>query len=313
VTAVFRVVAPGLLTTVQDLGRPHATSSGVSPGGAMDRFAHAAANLLVGNQREAATLECTLRGPRLVAERDCLVAIAGADLDPRVNGAPAAMWTAVELKAEDELAFGSRRAGTRAYIAVAGGIVAERWLGSMSTDLLVGRGGMHGRPLTEGDVIEAAPPDATPATDRSLPEAMRPDYADHSLHAIAGPQAGRLTASSRQALFGETFSVSVDSNRMGYRLDGPPLEAPGDELLSFALVAGAVQLPSGGRPILLMADHQTAGGYPVVAVVVSASMPVAAQLAPGDELRFVETPMARALAMRAAQREALDSLRIWSM
>jgi antagonist of KipI len=313
VTPVFRVVAPGLLTTVQDLGRAGAVASGVSPGGAMDRFAHSAANLLAGNDRGAATLECTLRGPRLVAERDCLVAITGADLEPKVNGAPAAMWTAVELRAGDELGFGPRRAGMRAYVAVAGGIVAERWLGSTSTDLLVGRGGIHGRALNEGDVIEAAESAAPPPAGRSLAEASRPNYADHSLAAIAGPQAGRLNEASRRALFEQPFHVGTDSNRMGYRLDGPPLEAPGDEMLSFALVAGAVQLPSGGRPILLMADHQTAGGYPVVAVVVSASMPVAAQLAPGDELRFVETPMARALEMRAGQRAALDSLTIWSM
>ena len=109
------------------------------------------------------------------------------------------------------------------------------------------------------------------------------------------------------------YRLNASSNRMGYRLDGPVLEAPGEELLSFHLVAGAIQLPSGGGPILLMADHQTAGGYPVIAVVAGASLPVAAQLAPGDELRFEEVGVERALAMRAAQREALDSLMTVSM
>lgn len=307
-TPALRVVAPGLLTTVQDLGRPHALASGVSPGGAMDRFAHSAANLLVGNERGAATLECTLRGPRLVAERPCLIAVTGADLEPRVNEAAAPLWTGFELEAGDELSFGARRSGTRAYIAVAGGILAERWLGSMSTNLLVARGGMHGRPLREGDMISADEPHKRPPAGQTVPEQLRPGYADHTLHAIAGPQADRLVKESRDSLFNTSFQVSPDSNRMGYRLVGATLEAPGEEVLSFGLVAGAVQLPSGGRPILLMADHQTAGGYPVAAVVVSASMPVAAQLAPGDELRFVETSIERALQMREAQRAALDAL-----
>lgn len=307
-TPALRVVAPGLLTTVQDLGRPHALASGVSPGGAMDRFAHSAANLLVGNERGAATLECTLRGPRLVAERPCLIAVTGADLEPRVNEAAAPLWTGFELEAGDELSFGARRSGTRAYIAVAGGILAERWLGSMSTNLLVARGGMHGRRLREGDMISADEPHERPPAGQTVPEQLRPGYADHTLHAIAGPQADRLVKESRDSLFNTSFQVSPDSNRMGYRLVGATLEAPGEEVLSFGLVAGAVQLPSGGRPILLMADHQTAGGYPVAAVVVSASMPVAAQLAPGDELRFVETSIERALQMREAQRAALDAL-----
>src|SRR5260370_13546019 len=141
--AVLRVVLPGLLTTVQDIGRPNAVASGVPPGGAMDRFAHSAANLLVGNDRSAATLECTLRGPQLGAEQPCHIAVTGADFGPRVNGVQAPMWTAITLHAGDELSFGSTRVGARAYIAVAGGIAGDRWLGSISTNLMVGRGGMQ--------------------------------------------------------------------------------------------------------------------------------------------------------------------------
>ena len=301
-TPALRVLAPGLLTTVQDAGRSHAIASGVPPGGAMDRFAHQAGNLLVGNDRAAASLECTLRGPRLVAERACLVAITGADLEPRLNGAEAPMWSAFALEADDELSFGGRRQGARAYLAIDGGVVAERWLGSMSTNLMVGRGGVQGRALVAGDVISTGEFPSRTFPGRTLPEEMRPAYANHDLHAVVGPH------QALESPFGRPFAVSPDSNRMGYRLDGATLQAPAEEILSIALVPGAVQLPSGGRPILLMADHQTAGGYPVVAVVVSASMPVAAQLAPGDELRFVETTVEPALAMRAAQRAALDSL-----
>lgn len=308
--AVLRVKEPGLFTTVQDLGRPHAIAAGVPPGGAMDRFAHRAANLLVGNPEADATLECTISGPHLMAEHSCLVAITGADFDARVNGQPAPTWTGIFLGRGDRLTFGARRSGGRAYVAVAGGLEADRWLGSASTNLMAARGGMHGRILKAGDEIRVARDAAKPAVSGlHLPERLRPDYADHTLHAIPGPHVRRLDADGRSLLFGGVFKVSREADRMGYRLDGPKLATTGDELLSFGLAAGAVQVPHGGQPILLMADHQTAGGYPVVAGVVSASMPVAAQLVPGDELRFAEVTIERARKMRLAQAAALDMLR----
>jgi antagonist of KipI len=309
-TTVLRVIEPGLFTTVQDLGRPQAIAAGVSPGGAMDRFAHRAANLLVGNAEGDAALECTLTGPHLVADHSCLVAITGADLDLRVNGQVAPMWTGIFLGRGDRLTFGGRRAGGRAYIAVAGGIEADRWLGSASTYLLVARGGLHGRTLKAGDQISASREATRPAVSgRHLIERLRPDYDDHMLFAIAGPHLKRWDPQGRGLLFGAAFKVSREADRMGYRLDGPRLATSGDELLSFGLTAGAVQVPHGGQPILLMADHQTAGGYPVVAVVVSASMPVAAQLVPGDELHFKEVTLERARQMRLALAAALDTLR----
>ncbi len=306
---VLRVEKPGLFTTVQDLGRPNAISAGVPPGGAMDRFAHRAANLLVGNEDGAATLECALRGPELVVLRSCLVAITGADFDPRVNGRAAHTWTGIFLSRGDELTFAGRRSGARAYVAVAGGIAGDRWLGSLSTYMLAARGGMHGRLLTAGDVIAVAGQPSAPAiSGRHLGNHLRPDYRDHTLGAIAGPHITWLGPEGRKVLFGSAFKVSRDADRMGYRLEGPVLDTSGDELLSFGLAAGAVQVPRSGQPILLMADHQTAGGYPVVATVASAAMPVAAQLLPGDEVSFAEVSIEAALRMRAAQRAALDSL-----
>ena len=307
-TDSFTVLEPGLLTTIQDLGRPHAVTAGVPAGGAMDRFAHTAANLLAGNDRGAATVECTLIGPRLRALRDCVIALAGADLQPRVNGVEVDTWTAFGLNDGDELSFGRRRDGARLYIAIAGGFLGDRWLGSLATNLMSARGGMHGRALAAGDLLGAGQSLVPHETGRTLGASMRPRYGDHALRTVAGPHAGRLTASSREALHAATFTLHHDSNRMGYRLEGHRLETEGDDILSFALVAGAVQLPRGGRPILLMADHQTAGGYPVVATVVSASMPVAAQLAPGDEVRFEAVSLEEALAMRARQLAALESL-----
>ena len=309
-TPAFKVEAPGLLTTVQDLGRPNAIGAGVQEGGAMDRFAHSAANLLVGNDPGLATLECTLRGPALVAEQACLVAITGADLDPRVNGVPAPMWTSLLLSPGDRLTFGGRREGARTYVAVAGGFEADRWLGSLSTNLMAGRGGMHGRALRAGDSLaiagEAKKP---PVAGRRVPEQLRPAYSDHTLYAIAGPHLKRLDLDSRAALFEASYQVSSRSDRIGYRLEGPRLAAAGEELLSFGLVAGAVQVPHGGQPMLLMADHQTVGGYPVVATVVSASLPIAAQLLPGDELRLEAITVESAQKMRRARAAAMATIR----
>jgi antagonist of KipI len=310
VTEILRVQDPGLFTTIQDLGRLNAISAGVQPGGAMDRFAHAAANLLVGNDQLQASLECTFSGPQLVAEHPCVVAITGADFDPQINGVGAPSWTGLFLAPGDRLTFGARRAGARIYIAIAGGIEADRWLGSSSTNVLAARGGKEGRPLKSGDTISIAAEARKPAVSgRSLPNAMRPDYDDHELFAIAGPQVKRLTAEGRNLFFGSTYRLSNNSDRMGYRLDGPLLATSGDELLSFGLVPGAVQVPRNGPPILLMSDAQTGGGYPVVATVVSASMPIAAQMLPGDEVRFAEVTLERAGQMRQALESALATLR----
>ncbi len=309
-SAVLLVQEPGLLTTIQDLGRLNAISAGVQPGGAMDRFAHSAANLLVGNDPGQPTLECTLSGPSLIAEHACVIAVTGAEFDPQINGSPAPSWTGLFLGPGDRLTFGARRAGARIYIAVAGGIEADRWLGSSSTNVLAGRGGKEGRPLRSGDTISIAAGPRRPAiSGRGLPDALRPDYGDHTLLAVAGPQVKWLTAEGRGLLFGAPYRLSSNSDRMGYRLEGPLLETSGEELLSFGLVSGVVQVPRNGQPILLMADAQTAGGYPVVATVVSASMPVAAQLLPGDEVRFAEVTLERAQRMRRALNAALATLR----
>jgi antagonist of KipI len=310
VTAVLHVQEPGLFTTVQDLGRPNAISAGVQLGGAMDRFAHAAANLLVGNDTGYATLECTFSGPHLVAEHSCLVAVAGADFDPHVNGTPVPGWTSMLLVAGDQLTFGPNRRGARMYIALAGGIEADRWLGSLSTNVMAARGGKQGRSLERGDKIATAGVPRMPTiSGRRLAESLRPVYSQRTLHSIPGPHVKRLDPESRRNLFGMPYRVTKDADRMGYRLEGPRLETAGEELLSFGLVPGALQVPHSGQPILLMADHQTAGGYPVVATVVSASLPVAAQLLPGDEVLFAEATVERAQQMRKALGAALETIR----
>jgi antagonist of KipI len=293
VTAVLRVEAPGIQTTVQDLGRPGHRLAGVPPGGAMDRFAIAAANRLVANPEGAGALECMLNGPTLVALRGCLVAVTGAAFDPLVNGLQAPTWESFWLAEGDRLSFAGRRFGARCYIAVSGGLAGDRWLGSVATYLLVARGGVHGRALKAGDELEPAAEPVRPAVSgRRLAERLRPDYSvEPELLAVAGPHAQHVSAASRRRLYAQDWEVSRDADRMGYRLDGEKLELKGPEMISFGLAFGCVQVPASGLPILLMADHQTAGGYPVVAGVARASLPLAAQLLPGNHLRFRETPV----------------------
>lgn len=284
---VLRVISAGLLTTVQDLGRPGRRAAGVTPGGAMDQFAAMAANRLAGNPPGSALLECTVRGPVLAALRPCVVAVAGGDLGLRLGRAEAPLWEAFEVREGDSLAFGGRRTGARAYLAVAGGLTARRWLGSASTDLLVGKGGHEGRPLAEGDVLSAGPAPPWSGPRRGPGPRLRPAYAARpDLGAVPGPHLSHLDPRSRDALFGRPFKVGADANRVGYRLEGEaPLGVAGTgALLSFGVCAGCVQVPASGRPILLMADHHTSGGYPVAACVARCSLPQAAQLVAGDTL-----------------------------
>jgi antagonist of KipI len=308
--AVFRVEKPGLLTTIQDLGRPGHRKFGVPPSGAMDRFAFAAANRLVGNPEGAAGLECALNGPVLLALQPCLVAVTGADFTPCINGAEIPLWTGVYLAAGERLSFAGRRWGARCYIAVAGGLAGSRWLGSLATYLLVEKGGFDGRTLEASDVLSPAAPAPRPLiAGRHLSRRLLPDYGrEPSLAAVAGPHHARLTPASRRSLLGAGFAVSRDADRMGFRLEGAQLELRGSELLSIGLTMGAVQLPIGGQPILLMADHQTAGGYPVILGVTRAALPLAAQLLPGDRLTFKEVGVADAQQQWRRLREALEQI-----
>lgn len=277
----------------------------------MDRFALAAANLLVGNAEGAPALECALSGPTLTALAPTLVAVTGADFQPELNGRPVPGWTGLFLAPGDRLSFAGRRWGARAYVAVAGGLEADRWLGSASTYLLVSRGGLGGRALKAGDLLCAAVPPSRPlVAGRELPASLRPQYSvEPELGAVPGPHLRRLGSHGRRVLFGERWLVSRDADRMGYRLEGPELPAAGPELLSFGLTVGCLQLPPSGQPILLMVDSGTAGGYPVVACVPRCDLPLAAQLLPGDHLRFREMTVEEAQAEHRRRWAQLEVLR----
>ena len=306
---VLAVEKPGLLTTIQDLGRPGHRAFGVPPGGAMDRFALAAANRLVGNPETAAGLEFALAGPTLVAVEPCLVAATGADLGLSVNGEEVPSWTGIYLGAGDRLSFAGRRSGARGYLAVAGGLGGDRWLGSYSTYMLTGRGGL-GRALRAGDTLILGGEPPRPAiAGRHLSRRLRPPYSREAvLRAIPGPHFARIERSSRVALWKGPFEVSRDSDRMGYRLLGNEIAASGRDILSLGLTMGAVQLPNSGQPILLMSDHQTAGGYPVILGVTRADLGLAAQLLPGDGVSFREVTVTAGQDAWRQLRAALETI-----
>lgn len=306
------VVAPGLLTTVQDLGRTGYARFGVPPAGALDAFAARAANRLVGNDADAAVLEITLAGPILRFRADGLFAVTGADLSPRLDGSEVPSWTACAAPAGATLKFGRRRTGLRTYLAVAGGIRARRVLGSRSTYLRGGFGGHEGRALQGGDRLLVGPASrgAAGLAGRALPPEALPAYSRESaVRVVLGPHVERFTHEAFDMLLGSAYTVGPASDRMGYRLQGPALRRhePAD-ILSQGMPLGGIQVPADGQPIVLLADHQTTGGYPLLATVIRADLPRLAQLAPGDGVRFRAVAVDEARAAYVQQMAALDAV-----
>ena len=308
-----RVLRPGLHTTVQDLGRYGLQHLGVVPGGAMDTVSHRLANALVGNEPGAATLECTVVGPELVFEQPALVALTGAVLDAAISGEAFPQNRPVLLPAGARLRVGNAVRGARGYLAIAGGIAVPAVLGSRSTYVPAGFGGLQGRALRAADVLPLA--QDAPALAAARFARLRGKRAvsgfettgwrihpmtlssDDTLTvcAMEGRHAAQFDTESLAAFYGATWKISQDSNRMGYRLVGPALARKSrQELLSEPTCLGTVQAPSDGSPIVLMADHQTTGGYPKIAEVAGADVPLLAQLAPGGTLRFDRCAVAEA-------------------
>lgn len=310
--AAFRVLRPGWLTTIQDLGRPGYQRFGMPVGGAMDQLALRIANRLVGNPDGAAALEMTVQGPELEFDQEAVIALAGADLSPVIDGRPVQIGRALAVARGARLAFGERRSGARAYLAVAGGLAVAPQLHSRSTHVRSGTGGHAGRALCAGDALACGPPGAGARRwiGEALPASLTPLYtAEPVLRIVRGPQAVDFSDDACAALVQAPYRLTPHSDRMGYRLFGQPLEASGASgLISDAVPLGALQVPPDRQPILMMADRQTTGGYPKIAVVISADLPLAAQMLPGQTLRFrfVEPDEARA-ALRE-ERAALDAV-----
>jgi antagonist of KipI len=310
----LRVLRPGVLTTVQDGGRHGLQHLGVVPGGAMDPVSLALANALVGNAAGEAALEITLLGPDLVVPAGTLVALCGARFDARLDGEPLPLYRPVLVDTESRLAVGRARLGSRGYLAVAGGIAAPPVLGSRSTFLPARFGGLEGRALRAGDELPLAANAAELARDRSrkskqgtadpVAALTLPDAEPIVVRAMEGRHFEVFAPAARRAFFETAWKVSTDSNRMGYRLEGPALaRARAVEILSEPTCLGTVQVPADGLPIALMADHQTTGGYPKIAEVASAEVPRLAQLKAGGAVRFQRCTLEEARVLRRELRE----------
>ena len=288
----IRVLAPGFQTSVQDLGRFGYAHLGVAASGAADALALRAGNLLVGNAENAAALEMTLVGGTFEFETAAVVALTGSDF-----GAGLPLWTAVEVAAGTILRSGASRSGARGYLAVRGGIAVPKVLGSASAHLMTGVGGQA---LRKGDVL----PIGSEAVRGARKQAVTAPTAETPLRVTAGPQAAWFG----DELYGATYQVLEESNRVGLRLKGPAITSPAGHMLTEGVALGAIQIPPGGQPIVLFVEHQTTGGYPKPANVISADLWRVGQLRPRDQVQFQLVSIEQALELLREQEEWLYSL-----
>jgi biotin-dependent carboxylase-like uncharacterized protein len=303
------VIRPGILTTVQDLGRWGQQSRGVPVAGPMDMYSHLLANHLVGNDKRAAALEVTLIGPELAADSDVVCAIAGAAFTVTVDDVPVTSHDVFTLRSGSRLRFGQRAAGARATLAVRGGFAVAPEFGSRATSLISRIGPFGGRPLIAGDILPiGSSRELLKTSHRSNPcPALDLPSGGARVRVIRGPHEAMFTEGALETFFSGCYVVTPSSNRMGYRLDGPILKHAGSaDILSDATPVGSIQVPASGQPILLMADRQTTGGYPRIGTVISADLPLAGQLAPGDWIEFMPCSRGDAIQALKAMRARLE-------
>jgi antagonist of KipI len=294
----FKIIKPGMLSILQDQGRFGYRKYGVIASGPMDFFAHQAANILVGNTADAAVLEITLNGPSMVAQLDMLIALCGADLEADVEGRKVPIWRSFLIQKGEQLNFRYAVKGCRAYLAVHGGFAANASIGSTSTYL-----------LKAGDELKLSNARKVAANINNLSLSgvvtpfIRPNYEDNPVVGIVwGKEADYFAKSVKAKFLSRSFTVTPQSDRMGYRLEGKPLSLKrgnSHEMISEAVVPGTIQVPPSGQPILLLSDCQTTGGYPRIAHVITAHLPLIAQVKPGGKLRF------REVSLREAQEQLL--------
>ncbi|MEQ8654580.1 MAG: biotin-dependent carboxyltransferase family protein [Kiloniellales bacterium] len=318
----IKVKAPGLATTVQDLGRPGYYHLGIPLSGAMDRMALHAANLLVGNEEGAAGLEAVFMGPELEFTEDRMVAVTGAELPPKVDGEPREGWTAFQVKAGQTLSFEFLKAGARAYIAISGGIDVPIVLGSRSTYALGALGGLEGRSLVAGDELKLGAGAASGREGLSLPtDLRRMPGAPAELRVLTGIYWHRLTEEAGRNFFEDTWKVAPEADRIGYRFRGgrpvsfvereQPFGAGSDpsNIVDGCYPYGSIQVPGGTEPIVLHRDAVSGGGYFMLGTVISADMDLIGQMQPHTETRFVSVDMDTALKARADRTALLNLVR----
>ncbi|MDQ7821450.1 MAG: biotin-dependent carboxyltransferase family protein [Candidatus Eremiobacteraeota bacterium] len=307
---MISVLHGGTFTTVQDRGRWGYRAFGMPVAGAMDRFAFTAANLLVGNDRNAAVLEAVFQGPRLSFNCDNLVSLCGATAAVTLDGKPMPCWSSFFVSSRSEVRIGRAQQGLRLYLALRGGLEVPVVMGSRSTYARGALGGHEGRALIPGDrlflgslVKGAAAPSVL------LPDLVPPIPEVKTVRALAGPHEASFTDEALQTFFSEPYEVSSASDRMGYRLRGPRLaHKNGADIISEPSSIGSVQVPGDGMPIILMADCQTTGGYTKIATVIGADLRIIAQAAPGDTIRFLQCSEEEAVAALREEQEAYDEI-----
>ena len=309
----IEVLSPGIMSTVQDLGRFGCARYGVAASGALDGFALRVGNLLVGNAENAAVVETTLMGLRIKVLRDTVVAVTGGDLQARKGSESLPMWRSNRLREDETIVFSGPTSGFRSYLAVAGGIQVAAVLGSRSTNLSSGFGGFEGRPLRKGDIIAAAPvKDAVRFADRCfMPEAVPFYSSPWHLRIVWGPQDDHFSEEGKQTFVTAVFTVSPDSDRTGIRLKGPVVaRKPGMEesIISEGILSGAIQIPGDGQPIIILGET-TSGGYRKIATVISADLPLLGQITPGDEVAFEPVSMEDALQALREMEEKIDKFK----
>lgn len=282
-----KVISPGALTTVQDAGRFGFLQSGISVSGVMDSYSHRAANLLVDNPQEEAVLEVTLMGPVLEFQCSTRIAVTGAMMQPKLNDQPVPMWQTIPVREGDRLSFSGIQGGCRAYIAFAGGLDVPVIMGSKSTNLKAQMGGFEGRMLKRDDVVPLKAPSGEAKLWAASEEWIPKFPTQITLRAVLGPQEDLFTEEGIASFLNTEYLVTPANDRMGYRLEGEEItHKAGADIVSDGIVMGAVQVPSSGQPIILMADRQTTGGYTKIATVVTADLPLLAQAQAGTKIRF---------------------------
>ena len=306
---MMKIIAPGPLSTIQDSGRFGYMSTGFGSGGAMDLYAMQCANILVGNDPNDGVIEMTMMG--LTAEFTCdgVIALTGADMAPMINGEEIPMYSAVQIHQGDRLTMGAARSGMRGYLAVSGGFDIKPVMGSLSTNLKVKLGGFQGRKLLAGDQIPLRQTENLEMLGacKTQPDNQYPDTA--VVRVILGPQEDYFTQKGIDAFLGTRYNVSGQSDRMGVRLEGTPIENKnGVDIISDGIAYGSVQIPASGTPIIMMADRQTTGGYAKIATVITADLYKIAQARPGSGIRFQAVTEKEAVAALKQQQSKLKQL-----
>ena len=307
----IRILNGGFLTTVQDMGRYGSQETGMAVSGVMDTRAAALADILVGNDENEAVLEVTMMGPIMEFTEDELIAVTGGDLGVKVDGNPLPRYEAVLIKAGQTVSFGGMYGGSRAYMAFAGGLDVPVVMGSRSTNLKAKIGGIEGRKLGAGDEIGFRSPKTwlpnMAARKLLLPELFS---REHTLRVVMGPQDDCFTEEGISTFLGSAYTISNEYDRMGCRMEGPVIaHKNGGDIITDGISFGAVQVPSHGQPIVMMADHQTTGGYTKIAGIISADLPKAAQLKPGCKVNFQQVSVEEAQDIYVKELEELKALK----